>query len=122
DLSAACSGFLYALTTGASFIESGRAEKVLVVGTDKMSSIVNYEDRTTCILFGDAAAAVLLEPSEDETGIIDFSHHTEGDTQKLLYQPAGGSMEPASKETVYGGQHYICQNGRPLFRRAVTHM
>lgn len=122
DLSAACSGFLYALTTGANFIESGRAEKVLVVGTDKMSSIVNYKDRTTCILFGDAAGAVLLEPSEDQTGVIDYIHHTEGDTQKLLYQPAGGSMNPATEETVRKMEHYVFQKGAPVFRKAVYHM
>ncbi len=109
DLSAACSGFLYALTTGAAYIEGGRAEKVLVVGTVKMSSIVNYKDRTTCILFGDAAGAVLLEPSEDHTGIIDYTHYTEGDTQKLLYQPAGGSMNPATEETIRQKQHYVFQ-------------
>jgi 3-oxoacyl-[acyl-carrier-protein] synthase-3 len=122
DLSAACSGFLYALTTGASFIESGRAEKVLVVGTDKMSSIVNYEDRTTCILFGDAAGAVLLESSGDQTGIIDYSHHTEGDVQKLLYQPAGGSMNPASEKTVQQMEHFVFQQGAPVFRKAVIRM
>jgi 3-oxoacyl-[acyl-carrier-protein] synthase-3 len=122
DLSAACSGFLYALTTGASFIESGRAKKVLVVGTDKMSSIVNYKDRTTCILFGDAAGAVLLEPSGDGTGIIDYIHHSKGDVDKLLYQPAGGSMNPATEETVRQMEHFVFQKGGPVFRKAVIHM
>ncbi|MDX1592192.1 MAG: beta-ketoacyl-ACP synthase 3, partial [Balneolaceae bacterium] len=94
DLSAACSGFLYALTTGGNMIESGRAEKVLVIGADKMSSIIDFSDRTTCILFGDAAGAVVLEAGE-EGGIIDYVHHTEGDEECMLYQPAGGSRNPA---------------------------
>ncbi|MDX1672007.1 MAG: beta-ketoacyl-ACP synthase 3, partial [Balneolaceae bacterium] len=98
DLSAACSGFLYALSTGANMIESGRAGKVLVIGSDKMSAITDYTDRTTCILFGDAAAAVLLETSEDETGIIDYVHRSEGDTECALWQPAGGSRNPATHE------------------------
>lgn len=122
DLSAACSGFLYALTTGANFIESGRAEKVLVIGSDKMSSIVDYTDRSTCILFGDGAGAVLLEPSEDETGIIDYIHHTEGDTDLALYQPAGGSLNPASKATVANRLHYAKQDGRTVFKKATVGM
>jgi 3-oxoacyl-[acyl-carrier-protein] synthase-3 len=122
DLSAACSGFVYSLTTGSSFIESGRAEKVLVIGTDKMSSIIDFSDRTTCILFGDGAGAVLLEASDDEMGIIDYAHHAEGDTKKLLYQPAGGSMNPASEQTVQNHGHYVHQQGRPVFRKAVSKM
>jgi 3-oxoacyl-[acyl-carrier-protein] synthase-3 len=122
DLSAACSGFVYSLTTGSSFIESGRAEKVLVIGTDKMSSIIDFSDRSTCILFGDGAGAVLLEASDDETGIIDYAHHAEGDTKKLLYQPAGGSMNPATEQTVQNHQHYVHQQGRPVFRKAVSKM
>lgn len=122
DLSAACSGFLFALTTGGNFIESGRAKKVLVIGADKMSSIMDYTDRTTCILFGDAAAAVVLEETEEETGIIDYIHHTEGDEDCMLYQPAGGSVQPATKETVENKLHYIRQDGRSVFRKATEGM
>ena len=105
DLSAACSGFLYALTTGSMYIESGRAKKVMVIGTDKMSSIIDFTDRSTCILFGDGAGAVLLEASDDETGIVDYKHYTDGDTVCSLYQPAGGSQNPASEETVKNKMH-----------------
>lgn len=122
DLSAACSGFLYALSTGAGFIESGRAQKVLVVGADKMSAIVDFTDRTTCILFGDGAGAVLLEASDDETGIIDYIHRSEGDTACALYQPAGGSLNPATEETVANRQHYIKQDGRAVFKKATMGM
>jgi len=122
DLSAACSGFLYALTTGSSYIESGQAKKVLVIGSDKMSSIIDYTDRTTCILFGDAAGAVLLEASDDETGIIDAIHHVEGDTNCSLYQPAGGSLNPASSETVENKEHFIRQDGRAVFKKATIGM
>lgn len=122
DLSAACSGFLFALTTGGNFIESGRAKKVLVIGADKMSSIIDYTDRTTCILFGDAGAAVVLEATEEETGIIDYIHHTEGDEACMLYQPAGGSVQPATKETVENKLHYIRQDGRSVFRKATEGM
>lgn len=122
DLSAACSGFLYALSTGANFIESGRSEKVLVIGADKMSSIVDYTDRTTCILFGDGAGAVLLEATDDGNGIIDFVHHVKGDTNGSLYQPAGGSLNPASKETVENGMHYARQDGRTVFKKATEGM
>lgn len=122
DLSAACSGFLYSLTTGANYIESGRAETVLVIGSDKMSSIVDYEDRATCILFGDGAGAVLLEASDDETGIIDYVHHTEADVNRDLYQKAGGSLNPASEETVANKEHFVRQNGRSVFKKAVTGM
>lgn len=122
DLSAACSGFIYALSTGSMMIESGRARRVLVIGADKMSSIIDYTDRATCILFGDAAGAVLLEPSEDEDGIIDFVHHSEADDNCQLYQKAGGSRYPASQETVEKGQHYIKQDGRAVFKRATEGM
>ncbi len=122
DLSAACSGFLFALTTGGNFIESGRAKKVLVIGADKMSSIIDYTDRTTCILFGDAGAAVVLEATEEETGIIDYIHHTEGDEACMLYQPAGGSVQPATKDTVENKLHYIRQDGRSVFRKATEGM
>lgn len=122
DLSAACSGFLFALTTGANFIESGNSEKVLVIGSDKMSSIVDYTDRSTCILFGDAAAAVLLEPSDDDTGIIDFVNYCEGDVNNALYQKAGGSLNPASQETVKNNEHYVRQEGRTVFKKASVGM
>jgi len=122
DLSAACSGFLYALTTGAHFIEAGQAEKVLVIGSDKMSSIVDYTDRSTCILFGDGAGAVLLEASDDQTGLVDYIHHTEGDTNGALCQPGGGSMNPASQETVAQRLHYIKQDGRVVFKKATVGM
>ena len=122
DLSAACSGFLYALTTGNMYIESGRAKKVLVIGADKMTSIMDMSDRTTCILFGDGAGAVLLEESTDETGIIDFKHYTEGDTECSLYQPAGGSMHPASEETVQKKMHYLQQDGKAVFKKATMGM
>jgi len=122
DLSAACSGFVYALTTGSTFVESGNAKKVLVIGSDKMSSIIDYTDRTTCILFGDGAGAVLLEESDDETGILDSIHHTEGDTNCSLYQHAGGSRNPATIETVQAKQHVISQDGRAVFKKATMGM
>ncbi|MFN1834053.1 beta-ketoacyl-ACP synthase III [Balneola sp. MJW-20] len=122
DLSAACSGFLYALTTGSMYIESGRAKKVLVIGADKMSSIIDYTDRTTCILFGDGAGAVLLEASDDENGIIDHVHYTEGDINCSLYQPAGGSLNPATAETVANKDHFIKQDGKAVFKKATMGM
>lgn len=122
DLSAACSGFLFSLTTGANFIESGRAKKVLVVGADKMSSILDFTDRSTCILFGDGAGAVLLEESTDETGLIDYVHHTDGDTHNTLYQPAGGSLNPATAETVANREHCVRQDGRTIFKKAISCM
>lgn len=122
DLSAACSGFLYALSTGASFIEAGNAKKVLVIGADKMSSILDYTDRNTCILFGDGAGAVLLEESDDETGIINSIHHSEGDVNCSLYQHAGGSLNPATIESVKARQHYITQDGRAVFKKATMGM
>lgn len=124
DLSAACSGFLFALSTGSSMIESGRSKKVLVIGADKMSSIIDYTDRTTCILFGDAAGAVLLEEiAEGETGgIIDYIQRTEGDEECMLYQPAGGSLNPASEETVNNKEHFIRQDGRAVFKKATEGM
>lgn len=121
DLSAACSGFLFALTTGAQLIESGRYEKVMVIGADKMSSIVDYTDRTTCILFGDGAAGVLLEPAE-ERGLIDAVQHTDGAHGDLLCMKGGGSLNPPSHATVDAKMHYIYQDGRPVFRHAVTAM
>ncbi len=122
DLSAACSGFLYALETGTSMIESGRYKNVLVIGSDKMSAITDYTDRTTCILFGDGAAGVLLEPADDENGIIDSIMHSEGDMTQTLIQLGGGSRNPASHETVDKKMHYIFQEGRPVFKRATEGM
>ncbi|WP_138429411.1 beta-ketoacyl-ACP synthase III [Fodinibius saliphilus] len=122
DLSAACSGFLFALSTGGNFIESGRAQKVLVIGADKMSSIVDYTDRSTCILFGDGAGAVLLEASEDGNGIVDYINRSEGDTGLALYQPAGGSLNPATEESVADRLHYAKQDGRTVFKKATVGM
>jgi 3-oxoacyl-[acyl-carrier-protein] synthase-3 len=122
DIMAACSGFLFALTTGSKFVESGSHKKVVVVGADKMSSIVDYTDRTTCILFGDGAGAVLLEPSEDENGIIDSVLRSDGSGSEFLYLKAGGSAYPASHETVDNKQHYIYQEGQTVFRFAVKKM
>jgi 3-oxoacyl-[acyl-carrier-protein] synthase-3 len=122
DLSAACSGFLYGLTTGAMMIESGRYKKVVVVGADKMSAITDYTDRTTCILFGDAAAAVLLEPSPNEFGIKDSLLRSDGSGAKYLYMKAGGSAYPASIETVTRKEHYIYQEGKAVFKFAVKGM
>lgn len=122
DLSAACSGFLFALSNGAMMIESGRADKVLVIGADKMSSIIDYEDRTTCILFGDAAGAVVLEATDKDTGLIDFIHYTDGDEECSLFQPAGGSLNPATVETVEKKMHYIRQDGRVVFKKATEGM
>ncbi len=122
DVSAACSGFLFALTTGAQYINSGMCKKVIVVGADKMSSIVDYTDRATCILFGDAGGAVLLEPSKDGNGIIDSILHSDGVGAENLYQRAGGSLKPASHETVDAKEHYAFQNGRPVYKAAVAGM
>jgi 3-oxoacyl-[acyl-carrier-protein] synthase-3 len=121
DLSAACSGFLFALSTGSGMIEAGRAKKVLVIGADKMSSIIDCTDRTTCILFGDAAGAVVLEEGE-EGGIIDYIQRTEGDEECMLYQPAGGSLNPASEKTVKNREHFIRQDGRAVFKKATEGM
>ena len=122
DLSAACSGFIYALTTGASFIESGRGKKILVVGGDKMSAIVDYTDRSTCIIFGDGAAAVLLEPSTDGNGIIDTIMRSDGHGRVHLHQKAGGSVAPPTHETVDRKMHYVYQEGQAVFKYAVKGM
>jgi len=122
DLSAACSGFLYAVSTGSMYIESGRAKKVLVIGADKMSSILDYTDRTTSILFGDGAGAVVLEEATDGMGLIDQIHYTEGDENCSLYQHAGGSRNPATPETIAAGQHYLTQDGRAVFKKATMGM
>lgn len=122
DLNAACSGFLFALQTGASYIESGLCKKVIVVGADKMSSITDYTDRTTCPLFGDAAGAVLLEPTYEETGIMDYVFKTDGSGRKYLHMKAGGSIKPASHETVDAREHFIYQEGQSVFKFAVVNM
>ena len=123
DLSGACSGFLYALTVGAQFIENGTASKVLVVGADKMSSIVDYTDRNTCILFGDAGGVVLLEPSEDpEFGILDQRMYCDGSGGAYLYMKGGGSLNPSTHETVDKRMHYIYQDGKAVFKVAVKGM
>jgi 3-oxoacyl-[acyl-carrier-protein] synthase-3 len=122
DISAACSGFVYALTIGAQFIETGVHRKVLVVGADVMSSIVDYQDRATCILFGDGAGAVLLEPSDDETGVLGFHNEVDGWGGALLNMAGGGSAMPASHETVDRRLHYIRQEGQLIFRYAVRKM
>lgn len=122
DVSAACSGFLYALTTGSMMIESGRYKKVMVIGTDKMSSIVDYTDRATCIIFGDGGAGVLLEPTTEDHGIIDAIQRCDGTEAELLCQPGGGSLNPASEETVKAGMHYLKQEGRVVFKKATESM
>jgi 3-oxoacyl-[acyl-carrier-protein] synthase-3 len=122
DVSAACSGFLYALATGAQFIESGAHKKVLVIGSDVMSSIMDYTDRSTCVLFGDAGGAVLLEPSQDDTGILDFHNEVDGSGGCYLHMPAGGSAMPTTKETVEKGLHYLKQDGAHVFKYASRKM
>jgi 3-oxoacyl-[acyl-carrier-protein] synthase III len=119
DLAAACSGFTYALTTGAQFIQSGVHRKVLVIGADVMSTIIDYKDRTTCVLFGDGAGAVLLEPSKDDNGIIDFYNEVDGSGGNYLNMPAGGSARPASHETVDQRMHFVHQDGAHVFKYAV---
>lgn len=122
DLLAACSGFLYALTTGAALVESGRYKKVVVVGADKMSSIVNYNDRATCIIFGDGAGAVLLEPGTDGYGVQDSILRSDGSGGNYLHMKAGGSLRPASNETVANNEHYAYQEGQAVFKFAVKGM
>ncbi len=122
DLGAACSGFLFALETATRFVESGRYKKVIVVGADKMSAITDYTDRTTCPLFGDAGAAVLLEPTEEEVGIMDTILRTDGFGQKHLHMKAGGSAKPSSHETVEAREHFIYQEGKHVFKHAVEKM
>ncbi len=122
DINAACSGFLFALETASKFIESGAYKKVIVVGADKMSSIIDYTDRTTCIIFGDGGGAVLLEPLEDGDGIQNSSLHTDGSGKVYLHQKAGGSAKPATAETVAAKEHFVFQDGRPVFKAAVKGM
>jgi 3-oxoacyl-[acyl-carrier-protein] synthase III len=122
DLMAACSGFLYSLATASKFIETGAYKKVVVVGADKMSSIVDYTERSTCIIFGDGAGAVLLEPSEDGLGIQDSILKSDGSGREFLHLKAGGSVKPASHETIDGKEHFIFQDGQPVFKAAVKSM
>lgn len=122
DLQAACSGFIFGLSTAAQFIESGKHKKVLVVGGDKMSSIINYQDRTTCIIFGDGCGAVLLEPNEEGLGIQDSILKSDGSGRQFLHQKAGGSARPASHETVDNNEHVVHQEGQAVFKFAVTNM
>jgi 3-oxoacyl-[acyl-carrier-protein] synthase-3 len=122
DMGAACSGFLYALTTGASFIETGRYKKVVVIGGDKMSSIIDYTDRTTCIIFGDGAGCVLLEPTIEDVGVIDSLLRSDGSGETYLHMKAGGSRKPASAATVEARQHYVYQEGAAVYKFAVTNM
>lgn len=122
DIGAACSGFLFALQTGAQYIESGRYKKVIVIGADKMSSITDYTDRTTCPLFGDAAGAILLEPTTEEVGVMDHILRTDGSGRKFLYLKAGGSCKPPSHETIDAREHYIYQEGQSVFKFAVSNM
>jgi len=122
DLQAACSGFLYGVTTGAAFIESGRYKKVVIVGADKMSAIVDYQDRATCIIFGDGAGAVLLEPNEEGYGIQDSILKSDGSGCQFLHMKAGGSKKPASIETVMAREHYAYQEGQAVFKFAVKGM
>ena len=122
DLSAACSGFLFALTTGATYIESGRYKRVVVVGVDKMSAIIDYTDRATCIIFGDGGGAVLLEPSEDENGVLDSIMKSDGSGAKHLHMKAGGSVKPATIETVTAKEHFVYQEGQAVFKFAVRGM
>jgi len=119
DISAACSGFLYALTMGAQFVRNGAHKKVLVIGADVMTSILNYEDRATCVLFGDGAGAVLLEPGEDGTGVLDFLNEVDGSGACYLNMPAGGSLRPATHETVDQKMHFVRQEGQHVFKYAV---
>ncbi len=122
DINAACCGFIYALTTAARFIETETYQKILVVGADKMSSIIDYEDRATCVIFGDAAGVVLLEPDEEENGIIDSKFHSDGSGRAFLHQKAGGSVKPASYATIDAHEHYVFQDGRTVFKFAVNNM
>lgn len=122
DIQAACAGFLVALQDGAAYIRSGMYKKVVVVAAEKMSSMVNYADRTTCPLFGDGAGAMLLEPSEDKVGIIDGVFHIDGEGRDHLLMKAGGSVKPASHETIDAAEHFVYQEGRAVYKHAVTDM
>ncbi len=122
DINAACCGFLFGLETARRFVESGGYERVLLIGADKMSAITNYQDRNTCILFGDAGGAVILEPVAEDTGILDSYLRVDGTGREFLYMKGGGSLNPATHETVDKGWHYIYQDGKAVFKRAVVEM
>jgi 3-oxoacyl-[acyl-carrier-protein] synthase-3 len=122
DISAACSGFLYALTIGSQFIETGMHKKVIIIGADKMSSIIDYQDRATCIIFGDGGGAVLLEPTTEDVGVMDSLLHSDGSGAPYLHMKAGGSRKPATMETVAAREHYAFQEGASVFKFAVTNM
>jgi 3-oxoacyl-[acyl-carrier-protein] synthase-3 len=122
DLSAACSGFAFALTVGAQFVASGAHKKVMVIGSDTMTSILDYTDRATCVLFGDGAGAVLVEPAADGEGILDFYHDVDGSGGQYLYMPGGGSLNPPTAETVEKRMHYVHQEGSQVFKYAVRRM
>jgi 3-oxoacyl-[acyl-carrier-protein] synthase III len=122
DLGAACSGFIYGLSTGSQFIETGKYKKVVVVGADMMSRIIDYKDRATCVIFGDGAGAILLEPTSEDVGIKDFLLHSDGHGATHLHMKAGGSLRPPSHETVDARQHYVYQEGQAVFKHAVYNM
>ena len=122
DLGAACSGFIYSLATASQFIETGKYKKVIVIGVDMMSSIIDYEDRTTCVIFGDGAGAVMLEPNEEGLGVQDFILKSDGAGRNFLVQPGGGSLHPPTIETVEKKMHYVKQEGKQVFKFAVTNM
>jgi 3-oxoacyl-[acyl-carrier-protein] synthase-3 len=122
DIHAACSGFLYALATGAQFVASGKHERLLVIGADTMSRIINYADRSTCVIFGDGAGAVLLEPDASGHGVLDSVEYVDGAGAEFLYMKAGGALHPPTRETVDRRLHYVYQDGKPVFKRAVVHM
>jgi 3-oxoacyl-[acyl-carrier-protein] synthase III len=122
DINAACSGFLFSLATASKFIESGTHKKIIVVGADKMSSIINYEDRTTCVIFGDGAGAVLLEPTTEDFGVMDSILKSDGSGRQFLFQKAGGSMYPPTPATIANKEHFVFQDGQHVFKAAVTNM
>lgn len=122
DLNAACSGFIFAVSTATQFIESGRYKKVVVVAADMMSSITNYTDRTTCPLFGDAGTAILMEPTTEDLGVMDYINRVDGLGRHHLHMKAGGSMRPASIETIQNGEHFVYQEGQAVFKAAVSSM
>jgi len=122
DIVAACTGFVYAMETGAKFVESGKYKNVIVIGADTMSSIIDYTDRNTCVIFGDGGGGVLLEPSDDDSGVLDSMLYADGSGYQYLTVPAGGSLNPTSKATVDKGMHYVFQDGKTVFKFAVKNM
>ena len=122
DIVAACTGFVYAMETGAKFVESGKYKNVMVIGADTMSSIIDYTDRNTCVIFGDGGGGVLLEPSDDDSGVLDSLLYADGSGYQYLTVPAGGSLNPTSKATVDKGMHYVFQDGKTVFKFAVKNM